>query len=69
MTRNMILNFRRHAVRFPLFMLRLLLVTILTFIRVIICGPLRLKNITMIMKGFIDGLLNKTGPYKNDGAI
>jgi rhamnosyltransferase len=66
MARNMILNFRRHFLSFPLFMLRLSLVTLLTFLNIMIWGPRRIESMTMILRGVIDGLLNRTGAYVSD---
>jgi rhamnosyltransferase len=66
MTRNMILNFRRHFFRFPFFMLRLLLISFLTVLNVLIWGPRRIDSITMILRGVIAGLLNKTGTCERD---
>lgn len=68
MARNMILNFRSHFLRFPLFVFRLSLVTLLTFINVLIWGPRRIESMKMILRGFIDGLLNRTGAYVCDSA-
>lgn len=68
MTRNMILNFRRHFFCFPFFMLRLSLVTFLTFLNVLIWGPSRIKSMKMFLRGVIDGLLSKTGAYVSDST-
>lgn len=68
MARNMIINFRRHFLRFPLFISRLLLVTFMTYISIFIWGPRRVESMTMILRGVIDGLLNRTGAYVSDST-
>ncbi|MEY4467807.1 MAG: rhamnosyltransferase [Pseudomonadota bacterium] len=68
MARNMILNFRRHFFHFPFFMLRLVFVVLLTFLNVMIWSPRRIESMMMIFRGFIDGLLNRSGEYVNDSS-
>lgn len=66
MARNMLINSRRHFFRFPLFIARLLLISCLTLVQVIIWGPKRLKSLSMILVGIMDGIRNKSGLYSRN---
>jgi rhamnosyltransferase len=65
MSRNLIINFRRHVYHFPFFLFRILFVAILSFVSTLLFGPQRLESIVMIIRGIFDGLRNKTGKIIN----
>lgn len=64
--RNLILNLRRHALHFPVFFVRLFFVWVLSFVNLLIWGPKRFESVRMILRGLLDGVLNRSGVYVRD---
>jgi len=64
MARNLVLNLRRHALTFPKFCGKLVIVSGLSFLSVLRFGPRRRESAAMMFRGFADGVRGKIGPYQ-----
>lgn len=66
MVRNLILNLKRHARRFPGFFAKLSVVSVLSILNTFIYGPKRRESLAMIGLGIVHGLRGKSGAFDRE---